>query len=198
MSLVLFVGVNHHGQSIIIACSLATSLVAREDNDTYIWVFSNFIQCMGNIKPGGILTDQCGRITNGIEKKLSGILHRFCVWHITHKLPSKWSGREDKEVLTKNVKKVVYTSLASDVFEQRWAQVMLDIGYQNDSWFIFLYSIRTKWISAFLNHRFWAGMTTTQRVENMNNFMNKFLRKKSTLANFIVDFDETLLRLFER
>jgi hypothetical protein len=79
-------------------------------------------------------------------------------------LSSKWSGREDKEVLTKKVKKVVYTSLASDEFEQRWAQVMLDIGYQNDSWFIFLYSIHAKWIPAFLNHRFWAGMTTTQRV----------------------------------
>jgi zinc finger SWIM domain-containing protein 3 len=75
LPLVLFVGVNHHGQSIIIA----RALVAREDNDTYIWVFSNFIQCMGNIKPGGILTDQCGRIANGIEKKLPGVLHRFCV-----------------------------------------------------------------------------------------------------------------------
>jgi hypothetical protein len=41
-------------------------------------------------------------------------------------------------------------------------------------------------------------MTTTQRAESMNNFMNKFLRKKSTLANFVVDSDEALLRLFER
>jgi hypothetical protein len=84
----------------------------------------------------------------------------------------------------------VYTSLTSENFEQRWAQIMVDIGYQNDPWFIFLHNIRAKWISAFLNHRFWAGMITTQRAESMNNFVNKFSRKKSTLADFIVHFDE--------
>jgi hypothetical protein len=47
-------------------------------------------------------------------------------------LPSKWGGREDKELLTKKVKEVVYTSLTSEEFEQRCAQVMVDIGYQND------------------------------------------------------------------
>jgi hypothetical protein len=75
---------------------------------------------------------------------------------------------------------------------------MVDISYQNDPWFIFLYNIHAKWVPIFLNHRFWTGMTTTQRVESMNNFMNKFLRKKSILADFIVHFHEALLRLFEK
>lgn len=75
---------------------------------------------MRNVKPGGILTDQCGRIAHGIEKKLPGVLHRFFAWHITHKLTSKWGGTEDKDLLTKKVKAVVYTSLTPEEFYRRW------------------------------------------------------------------------------
>ena len=115
MPFAVFVGVNHHGQSIILACAL----VAREDNDTYAWVFSKFLQCMQNVKPGAILTDQCARIQHGIETVLTGTLHRYCAWHITHKFSSRWGGRENKEELTKKVKEVVYTSLTALEFERR-------------------------------------------------------------------------------
>jgi hypothetical protein len=74
---------------------------------------------MGNIKSNAILTDQCGWIVNNIEKKLHGVLHRFCAWHITHKSPTKWGGRENKELLTKNVKEVICISLTPEEFVQR-------------------------------------------------------------------------------
>lgn len=75
MPLVLFDGINQHGQTIILACAL----ISREDNDSYIWVFPKFLQCMKDLMPGTILTDQCKSIANRIEKQLSGVLHRFYV-----------------------------------------------------------------------------------------------------------------------
>lgn len=49
-----FVGVNHHGQSILLGCAL----VSHEDSDTFGWVFRQWLSCMGNKQPRAILTDQ--------------------------------------------------------------------------------------------------------------------------------------------
>lgn len=46
---------------------------------------------MNGLKPGGILTDQCASIDSGIRHVLGPqTLHIYCLWHILHKLPSKW------------------------------------------------------------------------------------------------------------
>ncbi|KAL2932867.1 Protein FAR-RED IMPAIRED RESPONSE 1 [Bienertia sinuspersici] len=49
-----FVGVNHYEQSLLLGCAF----LSREDIDTFRWVFSQWILCMGSKAPGGILTDQ--------------------------------------------------------------------------------------------------------------------------------------------
>jgi zinc finger SWIM domain-containing protein 3 len=87
MPLVLFVGVNHHGQSVIFACAL----LAKEGEAEYKWCLQRFLDCMGGIKPGAILTDQCASIEAGIHEVLAAnTVHRYCSWHILHKLTSKW------------------------------------------------------------------------------------------------------------
>jgi MULE transposase domain len=194
MPLALFDGVNHHGQTVVLACAL----IQKEYDDSYCWVFSKFLECMENVRPGAILTDQCKSIENGVRLKLPGVLHRFCAWHITHKLSSKWGRTDDKEKLNGIVKAVVYHSLSPSEFEKNWNKAMKEIGYENDTWFKKLFTIRDKWIPVYLNHRFWAGMTTTQRAESMNAFLSKYLRKKSTLGQFVVQFECALKRLFER
>ncbi|KAL2894626.1 Protein FAR1-RELATED SEQUENCE 5 [Bienertia sinuspersici] len=47
-----FVGVSHHGKSIV----FAAMLLLHEDVDTFVWVFNQWLKCMGN-PPKGILTD---------------------------------------------------------------------------------------------------------------------------------------------
>jgi MULE transposase domain len=132
MPLVLFVGVNHHGQSIL----FAYSFVSREDDVSYKWVFSKFVKCMGILKPGAILTDQCKSIENGVRDSLPGIVHHFCSWHITQKLPMRCGGTTYKDVLTDLVKIVVYDSLAPADFEKKnWDILMVEIGYNDDAWF---------------------------------------------------------------
>ncbi|XP_021836695.2 protein FAR-RED IMPAIRED RESPONSE 1-like [Spinacia oleracea] len=49
-----FVGVNHHGQSILLGCAL----VSYENSNTFEWIFGNWLECMGGKAPIGILTDQ--------------------------------------------------------------------------------------------------------------------------------------------
>jgi hypothetical protein len=66
-------------------------------------------------------------------------------------------------------------------------------GYQDNSWFKDLFEMRNRWVPAHLSDTFWAGMTTTQRVESMNKFLNNYLRKRESLADFIENFDKGIL-----
>ncbi|XP_035543236.1 protein FAR-RED IMPAIRED RESPONSE 1-like [Juglans regia] len=54
MPFVPFVGVNHHGQSILLGCGLISS----DDTDTFEWLFESWLQCMNNQSPNVIITDQ--------------------------------------------------------------------------------------------------------------------------------------------
>ena len=94
MPLVLFVGVNHHWQTVVFACAL----LAKETEDEYKWCMEKFLSCMNGVKPGGILTDQCPSIESGIRHVLGPeTVHRYCSWHILHKLSGKWGAQDDKE-----------------------------------------------------------------------------------------------------
>ncbi|XP_078181731.1 protein FAR-RED IMPAIRED RESPONSE 1-like [Carex rostrata] len=195
MALVLFVGVNHHWQTTIFACAL----LGRETEEDYIWCMEKFVACMNGVKPGGILTDQCPSIEKGIRYVLgSDTVHRYCAWHILHKLPEKFGGQEDKTALTYLVKATVYESRTESQFEQSWQTLMVEIGYEDAPWFKSIFRQRRKWVPVYLNDRFWAGMNTTQRVESMNSFFDNYLRSKSTLAEFVVNFESGLSRIWQR
>lgn len=52
LPLALFVGVNHHGQSILLGCGLLSS----EDTNTYVWLFKSWLSCMLGHPPKAIIT----------------------------------------------------------------------------------------------------------------------------------------------
>ncbi|RYR54062.1 hypothetical protein Ahy_A06g029315 [Arachis hypogaea] len=48
-----FVGVNHHGQSTLLGCSL----MKNEEIESFKWLFQCWLRCMGGNAPKGFLTD---------------------------------------------------------------------------------------------------------------------------------------------
>ena len=54
MSFAPFVGVNHHGQSILLGCGL----ISNEDTQTFVWLFKAWLNCMSSNPPNAIITDQ--------------------------------------------------------------------------------------------------------------------------------------------
>ncbi|XP_021756091.1 protein FAR-RED IMPAIRED RESPONSE 1-like [Chenopodium quinoa] len=56
-------GVNHHGQTILFGCALVT----HENVETFEWVFSNWLRCMDDKAPAGILTDQDAAIRKALK-----------------------------------------------------------------------------------------------------------------------------------
>jgi hypothetical protein len=156
MPFALFVGVNHHGQSIL----LGVGLISNEDTNTFVWLFNAWLGCMNNKAPSGIITDQDRAMKNAIELVFPETTrHRYCLWHIMRKLLEK---------------------------------------FEDNAWLHGLYSERTFWVPTYLKNTFWTGMSTTQRSESMNSFFDGYVHSKTTLKEFVDQFDNGLRRMVEK
>ncbi|RYR53384.1 hypothetical protein Ahy_A06g028454 [Arachis hypogaea] len=70
-----FVGVNHHGQSTLLGCSL----MKNEDIQSFRLLFDCWLRCMGGKAPKGMLTDQSTLIRRAIELCMPTTIHRWCI-----------------------------------------------------------------------------------------------------------------------
>ncbi|XP_042965765.1 protein FAR1-RELATED SEQUENCE 5-like [Carya illinoinensis] len=70
MSFAPFVGVNHHGQSIL----LGAGLLSSEDTHTFIWLFRMWLDCMNGRAPKAIITDQDRAMKNAIALVFPGTM----------------------------------------------------------------------------------------------------------------------------
>ena len=72
MSFAPFVGVNHHGQFILLGCGL----ISHEDTKTFTWLFEAWLSCMSDSPPISIITDQDKVMQKAIENVFPRIKHR--------------------------------------------------------------------------------------------------------------------------
>ncbi|KAG6652700.1 hypothetical protein CIPAW_05G024400 [Carya illinoinensis] len=80
-----FIGVNHHGQSILFGAGLLSS----EDTHSFVWLFRMWLDCMKGRAPKSMITDQDRAMKNAIATIFPETRHRYCLWHIMRKLPEK-------------------------------------------------------------------------------------------------------------
>ncbi|KAG5070058.1 hypothetical protein JHK85_002435 [Glycine max] len=75
---VIFLGVNHHNQTIV----FATSLVSNETEQTYVWLLEQFKDVMKGKEPFSLITDGDLVIRNSIRRVFPRAHHRLCAWHL--------------------------------------------------------------------------------------------------------------------
>ncbi|XP_010678300.1 protein FAR-RED IMPAIRED RESPONSE 1-like [Beta vulgaris subsp. vulgaris] len=175
-----FVGVNHHGQSILLGCAV----ISHEDAESYTWVFSTWVKCMGGKAPNCFLTDQDAAMRKALVNAMPGTWHRWCLWHILMKFGKKLG----KYALYKEFKRVlldaIYDSVSGEEFEVQWCDAISKYGLGEDKWLEGLYKERMMWAPAYMKHIFWAGMKTTQRSESINSFFDGYVHKNMKLCDF--------------
>ncbi|KAK2642241.1 hypothetical protein Ddye_024004 [Dipteronia dyeriana] len=84
-----FIGVNNHGQTIILACSL----ISDETSNSFVWLLERFKKNMLGRPPKMIITDQDSAMTKAISQAL------LDTFHSKEKFDSTWKTIIGKVVL---------------------------------------------------------------------------------------------------
>ncbi|XP_022850810.1 protein FAR1-RELATED SEQUENCE 5-like [Olea europaea var. sylvestris] len=189
-----FVGVNHHGQSTLLGCGL----LSNEDTRTFVWLFRTWLECMHSQAPCGIITDQDRAMQNAIEFVFPNTKHRWCLWHILKKLPEKFGGHRHKASIFATIHELVYDVQTCEDFELGWNKMLDDYELVEHAWLTGLYNERSRWVPCFFKTSFWAGMSTTQWSEGINAFFDGYVHSKTSLKQFVEQYERTLRSKVEK
>ncbi|XP_061347848.1 protein FAR1-RELATED SEQUENCE 5-like [Gastrolobium bilobum] len=184
-----FVGVNHHGQSIL----FAAALLEDETEATFTWLFEQFQACMFDKSPPAIITDQDKAIGKAIAKIFPTARHRFCAWHMkkhvmehTQALRAQFKESFDVDF------RAWCKSPSIDEFEDKWESLRTKYDIKPGTWLSNMYASRHHWAKTYLKDTFWAGMTTSGRSESINAFFDGYVNSNTMLNDFVTQYDKAI------
>ncbi|XP_077249076.1 protein FAR1-RELATED SEQUENCE 5-like [Tasmannia lanceolata] len=184
-----FTRVNHHRQSILFGCAL----LADETEETFTWLFKQWLQCMHGKVPGTIITDMDVAMRNAIKNVFPNTRHRFCSWHITkHLVEHVPAMREADGDFPKDYYRW-YNTGDIDECEMEWRRLCLKYKIDENDWLSKMWELRIHWVPAYWKGTFTAGMTSSQRSESMNAFFDGFVNQKTSLRDFVANMRKRLL-----
>ncbi|KAJ9550561.1 hypothetical protein OSB04_014606 [Centaurea solstitialis] len=168
-----FVGVNHHGQSIL----FGGALLENEKEQTFEWLFENFLKCM------------FGNYGNAIKKVFPCARHRYCAWHIRkHELEHLRSFIARYDDFEATYRKWVKSDTIEE-FESQWEVVCHKYNLQSSEWMTNMYNQRKFWVKAFLKDVFLTGMTTSRRSESIHSIFDGYVNSRTMLNEFVIQYD---------
>ncbi|KAK9751032.1 hypothetical protein RND81_02G237200 [Saponaria officinalis] len=179
-----FTGVDNHKRCV----TFAAGMIAKENAESFTWLFENYVKAMGGCYPVTIITDQCLGIKAGIEKVFGSITqHRYCLWHIMKKMPEKVGSAicRDTEFL-KEITSIIWgDDIEPSEFESRWCSILESYELTDHEWLNQLYEMRESWIPAYFRDTYLGGiMRTTSRSESENSFFGNFTNPHLSLVEF--------------
>ncbi|XP_077251984.1 protein FAR1-RELATED SEQUENCE 7-like [Tasmannia lanceolata] len=188
MSFAPFTGVNHHRQSTLFGCAL----LVDEKEETFTWLFQQWLQCLFGKAPGYIIIDMDGAMRNAIQTVFPDTRHRFCSWHIhKHLVEHVPAMRETDSEFCKNYKKWFYTRQIHDS-ELKWKELVEKYKINENGWLAKMWELRSHWVPAYFRDTFTAGMTSSGRSESINAFFDGYVNMNTTLKEFVDQYDRAL------
>ena len=186
----IFTGVNNYGHSIC----FAGTLMIDETEDSFLWVFTKFLEMVNQHAPLVILTDDDRAMANAYTKILQplGTKHRLCQWHLMKNVMKNLAVKlgNDWTLFIKNLYKC-FGKIDISEFLSDWEA--LKTTYPSAATYLLrMEKTKEKWAACYNHNTFMADMTTTQRGESMNNMMKGYLDASTSLMKFIAAFQSAL------
>ncbi|XP_074288425.1 protein FAR-RED IMPAIRED RESPONSE 1-like [Silene latifolia] len=150
---------------------------------------------MGGKEPKYIITDQDAGILKAVPLVFKTARHRYCMWHIMNKVPSKYGMvRDDYSVFLKKLNAIIWDEdIEPAEFDAKWEEIGREHNVNNIEWFQEMYAKRRQWVMAHCRDLDMGGvMRTTQRSESENSFFKRFESKSGTLVEFTMRFDSAM------
>ncbi|KAL4328490.1 hypothetical protein AHAS_Ahas13G0205300 [Arachis hypogaea] len=108
------------------------------------------------------------------------------------KLPFKFGGYRRYKALYDDLNDIVWNSWTEESFEDNWVDFIDDYNLHNNTWLSDLYDDRRMWVPIYFKGEFWAAMRSTQRSESMHAFYGGYLHSKTSLVQFVNEYDNVL------
>lgn len=186
--LVAFVGMNHHGQSVLLGCGL----LAGETMESYVWLFKAWLTCSSGHSPQTMITDRCKILQNAVAEVFPKSLHRFGLSHVMKKVPEKLGGLSNYDAIRKALVKAVYEALKPFDFEASWGFMIQRFGVSDHEWLRSLYEDRARWAPVYLKDTSFAGMAAARPGETLNAFFDRYVHKQTPLKEFLDKYELAL------
>uniref|UniRef100_A0A453TCE7 Protein FAR1-RELATED SEQUENCE n=1 Tax=Aegilops tauschii subsp. strangulata TaxID=200361 RepID=A0A453TCE7_AEGTS len=183
----LFVGVNNHFQSVL----YAGVLMRDETEDTFKWIFDEFMKMMGGKKPITILTDQARAMEKAIEDVYPNSTHRWCKWHVLKKAKENLGAHYTKKSdFRAEFHKLVHEMLTIDEFEDGWAALLDKYSLKNNPYLTQIYETRLKWAKPYFAGKFCARQTSTGRSETANHMLKQYVPPSCSMNLFVKQYNK--------
>uniref|UniRef100_A0A2P2KB86 Protein FAR1-RELATED SEQUENCE n=1 Tax=Rhizophora mucronata TaxID=61149 RepID=A0A2P2KB86_RHIMU len=186
--LVLFLGVNHHGQSILLGCGL----LAGETTESYTWLLRAWLTCMLGRPPQAIITDHCKTLQNVIADVFPRASHCIFLSSIMQNLPENLGLPFDLEAIKAELTRVIHYFLRPEEFEAAWVEMTQRQGIKDQKWIQSIYKDRKHWVPAYLKEIFLAGMYPLEPNETVTRFFEGYLDEHTTLKDFFNTYHQAL------
>ncbi|XP_077245946.1 protein FAR1-RELATED SEQUENCE 5-like [Tasmannia lanceolata] len=184
-----FTGVNHHRHSALFGCAL----LADEKEETFTWLFEQWLRCMFGKAPGCIITDMDGAMRNAIQSVFPSTRHRFCYWHIKkHLVEHIPAFRDPTSDFEKDYSHWFYRKTISDS-EMEWKKMVEKYNIGEKDWIAKMWESRSHWVPVYFRGTFTAGMVSSLHSESINAFFDGFVNQNTTLQEFVQQYDRALV-----
>ncbi|KAA3479450.1 protein FAR1-RELATED SEQUENCE 6-like [Gossypium australe] len=186
--LVALVGVNHHGQTVLLGCGL----LAGETAESYTWLFKAWLTCVSGQYPQTIITDRCKALQTAIADMFPKSNHRFSLSLIMKRVPEKLGGLCNYDAIRKTFVKAAFETLKVIEFEAAWGFMIQHFGVTDHEWLRSLYEDRARWAPVYLKDTFFAGLSASRPGENLSPFFDKYVHKQTPLKEFLDKYELAL------
>ncbi|RLN04798.1 hypothetical protein C2845_PM13G12440 [Panicum miliaceum] len=182
----LFVGVNHHFQSII----FGAALLMEETTESFKWAFLSFVDAMDGIHPVTILTDQCQAMRAAISEVLPRTRHRWCRWHVLRNAKESLGGIYSKNSeFKRDFHTLIDEFMLEHEFEARWHSLINKFGLAENQFLDRAFTNRAMWAKPYFADTFCAGMTSTQRSESANHMLKTYIPRAAPMHLFVSNYN---------
>ncbi|XP_022136406.1 protein FAR-RED ELONGATED HYPOCOTYL 3 [Momordica charantia] len=194
LPLAFFVGVNQHYQFMLIGCAL----LSDESPTTYAWLLHTWLKAIGGQAPKVVITDHDKVLKSVIPEVLPNVYHHFTLWHIFGKISENLGNviKQHENFMAK-FEKCIYRSWTNEEFEKRWWKLVERFELKEDELVQSLWEGQRHWAPMYVKDVFLAGMSAAQRSESVNCFLDKYLHKKTTVLEFVKQYETILQDRYE-
>ncbi|XP_061360369.1 protein FAR1-RELATED SEQUENCE 6-like isoform X1 [Gastrolobium bilobum] len=188
--LISFVGVNHHGHSVLLGCGF----LGHESVDYFVWIFKAWLKCMLGRPPHVVITDQCKPLQIAVAQVFPHARHCYSLQYIMLRVPEKLGGLQGYEAIRRKLYNAVYESLKIVEFETSWTDVIKCYGLGDNKWLQTLYKDRHLWVPVYLKDTFFIGLIPTKENEGLTAFFDGYVHKHTSFKEFLDKYDLALHR----